>query len=279
VEKGYFSGFEIEPSVRLAWTLSSRLTFWSAVSRAQRSPDRRHNGVNAALVAFPDPQGSATPVEAILFGNPSFQPEFLIAYEAGFRAQVKKRLSLDLSTFFDDYDNLESLEYGPEVLVPNPAPARLVIPSTFGNMMFGETEGGEVSLNLELTRRWTLSPGYSFLEMHLHTQPASTDTSSVADYQGSSPQHEAKVRSHLELSHTIAWDASAWFVSALPYQQVNSYTRVDSQLTWKFAEQAELSIVGQNLLQSRHLESNDVFTLVNPALIRRSAYAKITWRF
>ena len=39
----------------------------------------------------------------------------------------------------------------------------------------------------------------------------------------------------------------------------------------------ELSIVGQNLLQSRHLESNDQLTLVNPALIRRSAYAKITW--
>ena len=279
LENDYFAGFQLEPSVRLAWTPSSRLTFWSAVSRAQRSPDRRHEGVNAGLVAYPDPQGSATPVEVILFGNPNFQPEFVIAYEAGVRAQVRKRLSLDISTFFNHYDHLESLEPGPEVYEPTPAPARYVISQTFENLMHGTTEGGELSLNLELNRRWTLSPGYSFLEMHLHTEPTSLDTSSVANYQGSSPQHEAKLRSHLELSPTVSWDASAYFVSALPFQQVNSYTRVDSQLTWKFAEQAELSLVGQNLLQSRHLESNDIFTLVNPALIRRSAYAKITWRF
>ena len=279
LEHDYFSGFQLDPSVRLAWTPSTNLTLWSAVSRAQRSPDRRHADINAGLVAFPDPQGSATPVEVILFGNPLFQPEFVIAYEAGFRAQVKRRLSLDVSTFFNDYDHLESLEPGPEVFEPTPAPARYVISQTFGNLMYGTTEGVELSLNLELARRWTLSPGYSFLEMHLHTEPTSGDTSSAANYQGSSPQHEAKLRSHMELSHTIAWDASAFFVSALPFQQVDSYTRVDSQLTWKFAEQAELSIVGQNLLQSRHLESNDIFTLVNPALIRRSAYAKITWRF
>lgn len=279
LEKDYFSGFNLDPSIRLAWTPSSGVTIWSAASRAQRSPDRRHEGVNAALVAYPDPQGSATPVEVILFGSPLFRPEIVLAYEAGFRAQVRRRLSLDVSTFFNDYHHLESLEPGPELYQPTPAPARYVIAQTFGNLMFGATEGAELSLNLELTHRWTLSPGYSFLEMHLHTEPASGDISSVANYQGSSPQHEAKLRSHVELSRTLNWDASAFFVGALPFQQVSSYMRVDSQLTWKFAEQAELSLVGQNLLQSRHLESNDIFTLVNPALIRRSAYAKITWRF
>jgi iron complex outermembrane receptor protein len=279
LEDNYYSGFEIEPSVRLAWTPSRQLTFWSSVSRAQRSPDRRHVAINAGLVAIPDPKGSATPVEIILFCNPLFHPEIVLAYEAGFRAQFRKRLSLDVSTFFNDYDRLESLEPGPEVFEPTPAPARYVMPVTFANLMHGTTEGAELSLNLELTRRWTLSPGYSFLEMHLHTEPTSLDTTSAANYQGSSPQHEAKLRSHVELFHNVAWDASAFFVSALPFQQVNSYTRVDSQLAWKFAEQAELSIVGQNLLQSRHLESDDIFTLVNPALIRRSAYAKITWRF
>jgi hypothetical protein len=38
-------------------------------------------------------------------------------------------------------------------------------------------------------------------------------------------------------------------------------------------------VVGQNLLRDRHLESLDQLTLVNSSLIRRSAYAKITWRF
>jgi hypothetical protein len=37
--------------------------------------------------------------------------------------------------------------------------------------------------------------------------------------------------------------------------------------------------VGQNLLQDHHLESMDALTFVNSALIKRSAYAKFTWRF
>ena len=37
--------------------------------------------------------------------------------------------------------------------------------------------------------------------------------------------------------------------------------------------------MGQNLLQDRHLESFDALTLVNSSLIKRSAYAKFTWRF
>ena len=154
LENNYFSGFELEPSVRLAWTPSNYLTLWSAVSRAQHSPDRRQVGLNAPLAVMPDPQGSTTPLEIILFGNPLFQPEFVTAYEAGFRAQVRKRISLDLATFFNRYDHLETLEPGAEVFEPTPPPARYVMPVTFGNLMSGTTEGVmSFSLNLELNRR------------------------------------------------------------------------------------------------------------------------------
>jgi iron complex outermembrane receptor protein len=279
VEDNYFTGLELEPSARLAWTPSNWMTLWSAISRAARSPTQRNIGLNAALAVFPDPAGSSTPVEVILFGTPKLMSEHVVAYEAGFRAQPKARLSIDVSTFFNHYDHLESLETGPKVLEQSPAPARFVVPIAFGNLMYGTTEGGEVSTNLKLTDRWTLSPGYAFLEMHLHTQPSSQDTSSVAEYEGSSPQHQAQLRSHVELPHGLSWDASAYFVSALPIQGVASYTRIDTQLKWKLAERADISLVGQNLLRDHHLESNDALTLVNPSLIKRSAYAKFTWRF
>lgn len=220
VENNYFTGFELEPSVRLAWTPSNWLTFWSAVSRAERSPTQRNIGLNAALGVLPDPSGSSTPVESVLYGNPTFQSEHVVAYEAGFRAQANKRLSIDVSAFFNHYDHLETLEPGPEVFEPSPAPARFVMPITFGNLMYGTTEGGELSTNLKLTDRWTLSPGYAFLEMHLHTEPSSLDTTSVTEYQGSNPQHQAQLRSHVDLSHGLSWDASAYFVGALPIQGV-----------------------------------------------------------
>ena len=277
VEDSYFTGFGPEPSVRLAWTPTNRLTFWSAVSRAERTPDRRDTALVAALAAFPDPGGSATPVEVILFGNPLNKAEHVLAYEAGYRAQPGRWLSLDISTFFNRYDHLESHETGQEFLQPSPAPARFVIPITFDNLLYGTTEGGEISANLKLADRWTLSPGYAFLETHLHARPTSNDASSVAQYQGSSPQHQVQLRSHVEMSHGLSWDANAYFISALPAQGVPSYTRVDTQLRWKFAERADFSVVGQNLVQDHHLESMDALTVVNSSLIKRGAYARITW--
>ena len=279
IENSYFSNLDYEPSVRLAWTPSKRMTLWSSISRATRSPTRRDVGLNAALAAFPDPGGSSTPVEVILFGNPKFLNEHVVSSELGFRAQPNEKFSLDVSTFFNYYDNLQSLEPGPEVLQITPVPARLLMPITFGNLTYGTTEGGELSANFKLTDRWTLSPGYAFLEMHLHVQPESLDTSSVAEYQGSSPQHQAQLRSHVDLSHGLSWDSSAYFVSALPIQGVTSYTRLDTQLKWKIAERGEISVVGQNLLHNDHLESADALTVVNSSLIKRSAYAKFIWRF
>ena len=279
VENSYFRGYGIQPSVRLAWIPANWLTFWSAVSRAERSPARRDTGVIAPVAVFPDPAGSSTPVEVTIDGNPQFIPEHVLAYEAGLRAQPNARLSIDVSTFYNRYDHLATLEPQPEVFEPSPAPARFVVPMVFGNLMYGTTEGGEVSANLKLTDRWTLSPGYAFLEMHRHTKPSSQDTSSVAEFQGSNPQHQAQLRSHVDLSHGLSWDTSAYFVSAPPIQGVASYTRIDTQLRWKVAERAEISVVGQNLLRDHHLESFDALTLVNSSLIKRSAYAKFTWRF
>ena len=279
LEDSYFTGFDLEPSARVAWTPSNWQTFWAAVSEAERTPDRRHIGLVAGLTAFPDPAGSGTPVEVILFGNPQFHAENVVSYEAGYRAHAQKQLSIDVSAFFNRYEHLEALEPGQEAFEPVPAPARFVIPITFGNLMYGTTEGAELAGNIKITDRWTLSPGYAFLEMHLHTQPSSRDVTSAITYQGSNPQHQAQLRSHVELFRNVSWDANAYFVSALPAEQVPSNGRIDSQLSWKFGERAELSVVGQNLLHDHHLESNDALTLVNPAVVKRSAYAKLTWQF
>jgi iron complex outermembrane receptor protein len=279
VEKSYFSGYDLDPCVRLAWTPSKTMTLWGAISIAARSADRRDTDLNAALTVFPDPGGSNTPVEVVLFGNPKFMNEHVVAFEAGFRTQPNTRLSVDVSTFFNRYDHLESLEPGTEMFQPSPAPARFLIPLTFGNLLYGTTEGGEISANFKLTDRWTLSPSYAYLQLHLHLQPSSQDNASVAEDQGSSPQHQAQLRSHVDLSHGLLWDTNAYFVSALPAQSVRSYTRIDTQLRWRFTEGGEISLVGQNLLGDNHVESIDQLTLVNSALIKRSIFAKFTYRF
>jgi len=269
----YFSGFDLEPSARLAWTPGNRRTFWTAISRAGRTPTRRDTGLDAALAALPGP------AEVDLLGNRNMKSEHVIAYELGYREQPTGRLSLDLTIFFNNYHGLESAEHFPPFFDPTSVPPLLIIPISLGNKMYGTTEGIEASVNWRLTNRWTLSPGYSFLEMHLHTESKSLDSTSVADTQGSNPGHQAQLRSHLELSSTLSWDVSANFVGRLPAQFVPSYTRLDTQLVWKLAERVELSLTGQNLLRDHHVEFNDVFQSVNSSQVKRSAYAKVTWRF
>ena len=107
----------------------------------------------------------------------------------------------------------------------------------------------------------------------------SQDTANVASIQGTNPIHQAQLRSHVELLHGLSWDAAAYFVDRLPAPLIASHTRVDTQLSWRIAESTNLSLVGQNLLLDHHVEFNDPLQSVNSSQIKRSAYAKLTWRF
>jgi hypothetical protein len=83
----------------------------------------------------------------------------------------------------------------------------------------------------------------------------------------------------VDLPRGFAWETSAYFVERLPAQQVPSYTRLDAGLSCHLGEKTTISLAGQNLLHNLHLESNDAFTSLNPSQVKRSAYAKIVWRF
>jgi iron complex outermembrane receptor protein len=264
-QNDYFTGFDVEPSVRLAWTPTNHRTFWAAVSRANRTPSLRDVGLSAVLAALPGP------AEVILLGNPKMKSEHVIAYEMGYRAQPNNHVS--------SYNGLESLEPSPSFFDATSVPPLVVHPVLLDNQMYGTTQGVETSVNWKVTRRWTLSPGYSFLEMNLHTDATSQDTASVADAEGSNPNHQAQLRSHIELPRGISWDANAYFVGPLPAQFAPSYTRLDTQVSWRLAERMELSLVGQNLLKDHHQEFSDTVQSINSSLVKRSAYAKFTWQF
>jgi outer membrane receptor protein involved in Fe transport len=145
--------------------------------------------------------------------------------------------------------------------------------------MYGTTDGIEVAANWKITNRWTVSPGYALLQMHLHTNSSSQDTTVAPHTEGSSPRHQAQLRSHVELDRGLAWDMNVFFVDSLPAQQIPSYTRMDTQVTWRIAERLQFSAVGQNLLSDHHAESNDTFTSVNSSQVKRGGYAQFTWRF
>lgn len=277
LEHNRFSGFNLMPSVRVAWTPSGWQTLWTAVSYAVRTPALIDTIIRVNFGSFPGPGG--TPVLAALIGNPHLRDETALAYEAGYRAQLNSRLSADFDLYYTNYGDQETDEPAAEFSENTPPPSHFVLPTTYGNLMSGESHGVEIWANWKPSDRWTLSPGYAFEQVFMHTEPGSQDTTSVAQSDGSSPVHSAQLRSHLELPRHFSWDASAYFTGRIADPEVASHTRVDTALTWRGAERFSLSVVGQNLWSDRYLEYIDTTGSTSSTLMKRSVYGKLAWNF
>ena len=100
LEKNDFTGFEVQPSIRLLWLPSERQAVWASVSRAVRTPAL----TDANQQVFFSFQGGP----ATLGPSPDFMSEELLAYELGYRAQPVERFSWDLALFYNVYEELRS---------------------------------------------------------------------------------------------------------------------------------------------------------------------------
>ncbi|MGH9395870.1 MAG: TonB-dependent receptor plug domain-containing protein [Terriglobia bacterium] len=277
LEHNDFTGFEVEPSAKLLWQPTPRNTVWAAVSRATRTPSPADDNSRVNFAGFPGPGGLPTLVYAL--GNPNFISEDLLAYEVGYRGQASKKISLDVATYYNVYDNLRSSLPGQPYLATNSFPPYLTIPLNIVNNLYGRTYGVEASLNLEITKRWSIHPGYASFDGALHQVVLPAGISPIFAGIGDNPRHQLQLRSGVDLPHRFEFDTNVYYVDRLVGQSVGAYTRLDTQLTWHAGESLDLSVAGQNLLNPRHLEFNGPEDIILPTEIPRSVYGKITWRF
>ncbi|MBI2950411.1 MAG: TonB-dependent receptor [Verrucomicrobia bacterium] len=262
-EHNDYTGFEIQPSVRLLLTPHASHTFWVAASRGIRSPSRFEHTI----------AGWIGP--AYLVGNSDFESEKLTAYEVGYRWQAMKQLSFDATGFYHDYADLRGAEViGFRTAFPPPAPPFPVFRTS--NILDGETYGAEVGANWNATDRWRLNAGYSLLKMQLHNR--GLDIAGDEHAEGNSPQQQFHVRSYLDLPYHLQLDSAVYYVDNLPNRRVPGYVRLDARLGWRPRSDLELSVAVQNILDDKHPEFGAGF-LVEPVEVERSVYAKITWRF
>jgi iron complex outermembrane receptor protein len=271
-EHNDFTGFEVQPSGRLLWTPGDRHAVWAAVSRAVRTPSRVEHD---ARIDFSSSPGTLVSI----FGDRSFDSEDLLAFELGYRVRPLDRLSFDIATFYNRYENLFTLEQATPFAEGSPPPPHLVIPLHFANQMDGETYGVEVASNLQVTDWWRLSGSYSFLRMELHPHgPPSPPGASTEVAEGESPRNQAQLRSSLNLPHNLELDLFLYYVDNLPQFGVPGYLRLDARLGWRPFKRLELSIGVQNALDDRHPEfGNEIFT--NHTEVQHSIYGMLVWRF
>jgi iron complex outermembrane receptor protein len=272
-EHNDYTGFQYEPSAQMVWTPSARQTLWASASRAIREPAMFETGArfNIGLYAL---GGSAFGI-ATVTGDPHPQSEKLRDFETGYRNEIGKRLSVDLTGFLSYYRNLETFDQQDPFFSADSSLPHLVIPETLAFNAHGRDYGAETFVNWDASSRLKISSGYSFLNMlTIPDSPATGAT--VFEPSTDSPRHQLQVRGHLRLRRNLDWDASAAWTS--PLAGVPGYTRVDSRLGWRAGEFIEFNVVGQNLISPRHLEFADTLG-INGTLVIRSVFAKIQWRF
>jgi iron complex outermembrane receptor protein len=140
------------------------------------------------------------------------------------------------------------------------------------NKLNARTRGGEVSIAAELTKAWRVRAMYAHLHKRLSFDPGSTDVTSGAA-EGNDPKQHWTLVSSWDLPRRWEFELLLRRVSALPMPVVPAYTELDARIGWQPWPAWEFALVGQNLLESRHLEFGTARAL------ERSVYGKVTWRF
>jgi iron complex outermembrane receptor protein len=272
LEHNDLTGFELQPSARLLWTPTRRQTVWASVSRATQTPSLAEYGRFNVAAAQPP---SGPPVLVSVLGNPNVQAETLLAYEVGYRIEPTKRLSFDVTAFYNVYGRVAEPVSIPTTFETSPAPPHVLVASRWENAESGDTYGTELSVQWQPVECWRLTASYSFLHMQLQPD-ASADLSS--------PQQQFQIRSCLDLRRNVEFNGALYYTDRIATKSgsgmvpIDSCVKLDLGLTWRPIKSLEIGLWGKNLLQDQHAE----FGSQESALITeipRSVMGKITWHF
>lgn len=249
LEDNNYSGWGWQPSARLLWTPRTHMTMWGSVSRALRTPGRLDRDLT--LIGYAP--GFTPPLFAEIAGDPTFQPEVMIGWEAGYRQLLWRNLYVDIASFHNQYDNVESYGNVGLAFPTTPYPYELVI-EPFANGLRGSTSGVEIAPDWKPVRWFEVRGSYSHLHMQLHSKAGFSQASYAAMDEGESPQHEVSVQGIFALPYGLEIVPDYRFVSALPYLQVPGYQAGSVHVRYQLAQHLDLSADGRNLLQPHHLE-------------------------
>ncbi|HEX8315019.1 MAG TPA: TonB-dependent receptor plug domain-containing protein [Flavisolibacter sp.] len=248
-----YSGWEWQPSARLAW-IKSRNTLWAAASRAVRTPSRFD--VDYFLPMTPRPPNLPS-----VAGGPNFISEKVYAYELGYRVQPNLLSSFSLATFYNVYRDVYSVEAKPGTLTYQ-----------IQNGSEATSWGAELAGNYQVHKNWRLRGGYTYFNKDIGPKPGRVFDPT---YLGNDVRNQVMLQSILDLPRHFQFDVVARYLDGLEKSfataDVPAYWTFDARLAYTF-KGFELAVIGQNLKQKNHTE----FGTFN---IPRNVFAKLSARF
>jgi len=251
LENDPYSDWAALPDARLSWQLSDTAMVWASAARAIRSPTPFDQDVQERLGTV-----------LFLTGNDSFEPERVDAFEIGYRGQPLPQLSVSLSAFYNEYDDLRTIEPAPIVFLP----------LRWDNEMQGHAYGMEAWAKWQVLDWWRLSPGVRVLHKDLRFKAGASRLLGLSQA-ANDPTSQASLTSSMDIGGNVTLDTFLRYVATLPDPALDEYYELNVRIGWRVTAALDLALSGFNLLDSSHSESP------GDAQIRRSAYAEARWRF
>lgn len=238
----------------LVWKASQNDTIRLLASRGIALPSLAHLG----SVTFDTPLFNFS-------GNPNLGASAVMNYELDWDRQIGAiNAFLRTALFYQRTTNLFSLAGG---ILPGLPPYSLT-----SNIGSSDALGGELSLTGQFADHWQWGASYRFETIKDKFIPAAANGTAFTDFQHVTPKHQIKAN--------LGWARDAWEADAALYYQsatqglfatptgtglipVSDYVNGDARIGYRINRNLLLSVSGQNLLQSRQVQTS------GPAIERR----------
>jgi iron complex outermembrane recepter protein len=263
LEHNIYTGFEFEPNARAIYALSEKSSVWTAVSRAIRTPSRIES--SAAILG-----ASAAPtLFTRAMPSDDLASEKLLAYEVGYRNQMLNNVSFDVAAFANHYDDLITYTFG-SINFDRGFP---VLSLPVRNALTAEAHGIEATSDMKLTDWWKVKGSYSIARLDVHKGVSDVIDIGLEPFlENGFARQNAYVQNAFDLPQGFELTASMYYADS--FSTVKSLTQMDVNLT-KIIKDWEISLVGQNLLKSHHLETNQA----GATQVERGGYVKVKREF
>jgi iron complex outermembrane receptor protein len=249
LEHNPYTGTELLPQLRVAWSPAASVWLWGSLSRAVRAPSR----IDRELYQPAEPPHA-------LAGGPDFASEVSHVLELGLRAQPDPALSFGFTLFRHEHHGLRSLALTPEG-------------AQFRNDIDGHSQGVQGWASWRALPAWRLDAGLVVLDQALRVRAGRTDLGGI-NALGNDPPYWASLRSSLDLGDTWRWQVQVRHVGDRPMPEVPAYTAVDTRVAWSPRPEMEAALAVRNATDPSHPEWGTAASRVE---LRRQV--ELQWRW
>lgn len=253
-EKNSFTGWEHQPMGRILWTPTSNHTMWGAISQGVRIPSLIElNGIALGNSSFG--------IKTVITGNADIDAEKSNSKELGYRYTANS-WGIDLSLFHTQAKNVMVVEKSVN-------PTFTLINVDFVSNAELITYGGEAILKWQPYDTLTTELGYSFTS-YQYDLPDGTEA--AIGHDSYLRQFIFKANFALTPAHTFS---SIFRNENSDAYGTDNYSTLDLSWNWQVASAVSLSLTGNNMLYSSHLEYNNtsesytVATYIEPSYVAR----------